>query len=88
MPGNAYRCISGKPNHDAGELDKSEEAASEFVEACGDAPVLFELLKEALDQVALLIQDPVAGPRFLVRVGRDAIISARGGDGIAIALEP
>ena len=78
--------ISCKPDHDAGELNEGQEAGSEFAEASGNAPVLFELLKEALDQMALLVKGPVARPGFLVCLGRDTVIRARRGNEIADCL--
>src|SRR5687768_12803237 len=39
-----------------GELDESEEGSTKLVVAGGDAPVLLELVEEALDHVALLVE--------------------------------
>jgi hypothetical protein len=69
-------------------LNEGEEAASELVEASGDAPVLLELLEEAFNQVALLVEGPVAGPGFLVCLGRDAVIRAGDGEKSADSFGP
>ena len=58
-------------------MNEGEESGGEFVKAGSDAPILLEFLKEALDEVAFLVEMPVARPRLLVRLGRDAVIRAR-----------
>lgn len=82
MSENVYQCILGEPDHSTGNLDKSKETASELTKAGSDTPVLLELLKETLYQVALLVQGPIARPGIFVRLGRYTVMGTRGGDEI------
>ena len=69
-------------------MDKGEEAASELGEPSSNPPILFELLKETFNQVSLFVEEPVAGPGILVRLGRDAIIGSSSGNELADCFGP
>jgi hypothetical protein len=54
------------------EVDSSKEAAGELVIAGRDAPKVFELVKEALHEIALLVEHVIAWAGALpVPLGRD-----------------
>lgn len=53
-------------------MDASEEGAGEFVEACGDAAILLQLVEEAFDEVALAVKREVRFARlFAIGPRRD-----------------
>jgi hypothetical protein len=63
---------SVEPDQHTYELNASDKRVGEFVEACGDASVLLELSKKALDKIALAVEGKVGFARFFsVRFGRD-----------------
>jgi hypothetical protein len=45
-----------EPDGDSGEFNEAHEVGEELVVAGGDAPELFELVEEAFDEVALLVE--------------------------------
>ena len=49
-------------NSDGGEVNKSEERSIQLVIPCGDPAKPFELLEEALNQMALFIEPPIYRP--------------------------
>src|SRR5260370_39397045 len=50
-----------KPDDSSGQVDRSEEISGCLVVACGNCPVLLELAKEVLNQVAGFVLCPVKG---------------------------
>ena len=50
-----------EPDGDSGEFDEAHEVGEQLVVACGDAAELLELVEEALNDVALLIEFGVIG---------------------------
>lgn len=79
---NAYCCILSEPDHSTGNLGKSKETASELTKAGSNSPVLLELLKETLYQMALLEQGSIARPGIFVRLGRYTVMGPGCGDEI------
>jgi len=58
-------------------MDESEEPSCEFIVASSDPSETFELLKETLNEMSLLVLPPVAWPRLLcVYLGWDAVLGA------------
>ena len=56
-------------------MDKSEESPGEFIIAGSYPSEALKLLKETLDEMALLVLPPVARPRvFGVCLGRDTVL--------------
>jgi hypothetical protein len=51
--------ISSQQQASGGEVDESEVALGEFVEAGKDAPLVLEIAEHDLDLVAFLIKEPV-----------------------------
>lgn len=63
---------SVEQDHNAGELDASEEISGELVVARGDGTKVLEFVEEALDQVALAIEREITAARHLaVDLGRN-----------------
>ena len=50
-----------EPDGDSGEFDEAHEVDEQLILSCGDAPELLELVEEALDDVALLVEIDVVG---------------------------
>ena len=50
-----------EPDSDSSEFDEAHEVGEQLVVSGRDAPELFELVEEALDDVALLVQVGVVG---------------------------
>ena len=68
-----------EPDSDSGEFDEAHEVDEQFVVSGGDTTELFELIEEALDDVALLVEIGVVGPLHLA-------ISFRWDDGLGAGL--
>ena len=61
---------------DSGKQNKSSIIGEEFVVSRGDAPELFQLVKEAFDEVALFVESLVVGERrAAIEFGRDDRLS-------------
>ena len=61
-----------EPEASGSEGDCREEVSGELVVACGDAAEVFELVEEALDEIALAIEFGIDGTLDLaVALGRD-----------------
>ena len=64
--------ISTHPKPEASELEHCKEVCGELVIAGGDAPEVFDLVKEAFDQITVLVQIRAEAYRvFPVTLGRD-----------------
>lgn len=50
------RLITAQPNADGCQLHRGEEVLRRLVEASGDAAELFDLVEEAFDEVARLVE--------------------------------
>ena len=50
-----------EPDCDRGEFDEAHEVGEQLVVACGDAAELLELVEEALNDVALLVEIDIVG---------------------------
>ena len=70
-----------EPDGDSGEFNEAHEVSEQLVVSRGDAAELFELVKEALDDVALFIEVDVVGTLdFAVSFWRDDGLCAGLGD--------
>ena len=56
---------SVEKNDSAGQLNAGEEISGQFVVACGDSSKVLELVEEALDEIALTVEDKITSPRRL-----------------------
>jgi hypothetical protein len=71
------------PEPDSGECDGGKEVPGELVIAGGDSSEVFELVEEALDEVALPVDRGIDRALDLaVPLGRDVRVGAMGGDEI------
>jgi hypothetical protein len=62
--------ITAQPQPDAGELDHGGERAGELVVARGDAAELLQLIKEALDPIACLVEPAAEAKARFARASR------------------
>lgn len=69
--------IKPHPESSGGECDGSEEVSGELVVSCCDPSEVFELAKEALDEIAVSIDGAVDGALdFSVALGGDMSLAA------------
>ena len=55
-----YYGLSSVEQDDSGDqLNCGEKSSGEFVVACGDAPEVFEVIDEALDEVTLAVEHEI-----------------------------
>lgn len=70
-----------EPDGDGGEFNEAHEVDEQLVVSGGDTAELFELVEEALDDVAFLVEVQIVGTLdFAVSFGRDDDLGAGLGD--------